>query len=868
MGQVYRARDTTLNRDVALKILPEALANNPDRLARFQREAEALAALNHPNIAQVYGLERSGDTPAIVMELVEGDDLSERIARGALPLDEALAIARQIAEALEAAHEAGIIHRDLKPANIKVRDDGTVKVLDFGLAKAMDSSVGRPGVQAADSARSSSARPTDDEAPTMTSPAMTALGMILGTAAYMSPEQARGKSVDRRADVWAFGVVLLEMLTGRRVFDGAEVTDVLAAVLKDAPPLDALPKDTPAAVQRLLRRCLERDRSKRLDSMRVAQIEIDDATAGVGLTDSIQPDETKRGIGALVGVAMVAALAAGFASWLIFRADAPLSAPVAQVQLQIPAEQGTLTELAVSDRHLAYVANRQLYLRRLDSLEATVVWPRGSLFSPFFSPDGDWLAFFADGELRKIPVAGGPQVPITSIRGFRGGAWSRDGRIVFSDHNGTLWLVSAAGGTPEELREADQHAGAPIFTADGRAVIYLAFPGGASYGTAHLLPLDGGKSVELASVVTSFTGVVALHDAIVFSRDGDLLAVPFNAGSANPVGEAMTLIEGAGRGKLGLSPGGILVYAGSASNTSTFVWVDRDGTEEATGIPPRDYADGRLSPDGDRAVLDDRAGDNDIFVWSFGSRTEIRLTSDASRDEYPVWSADGTRVVYSETAAEGSTGEASITSREANGTGVAERLVTRSSLVTRRMTPDTVSPDGQFVVFREDKADEDTDLGMLLLDTGQSRPLLSSRFREQYPRISPDGRWMAYSANEAGQMEVFVRPFPNVDANKIAVSAGGGRYPSWSRDSKELFFVAPTTNRLVAVSVAQGANGSIALGPPVPLVDVTPYSPITHDVAPDGRFLMLKPTAREEANVITMWVNWLGVLRERMGGGS
>ena len=662
MGEVYRARDTKLHRDVAIKVLLPTVANDPDRLARFSREAQVLASLNHPNIAHIHGLEETDGVTALVLELVEGEDLAQRLARGAIPLDEALPIAKQIADALEAAHEQGIIHRDLKPANIKVRADGTVKVLDFGLAKAVDPA----GVSSANAMNS----------PTLSMHA-TQAGIILGTAAYMSPEQARGKAVDRRADIWAFGVVVYEMLSGQRAFDGDTITDVIAAVVTREPTWAALPADTPVAIGRLLRRCLMKAPEKRLPHIGVARIEIDDAIANPETQESAASPArpSARNHVSVIGmtIALGTAIVSGAAVWLLSR-PAPSPRPVVRLQATLPAttplaiDQFT-QDLALSPdgTHLAYVAGAQaqLYVRALDRNDATPLPGIVGVRGPFFSPDSEWIAFFQQAELKKVSIRGGPAATICQncAAGNRGGTWGADDTIIFSATGGSSGLlrVPAAGGEVVTLVKPDtQH-------------------GEQGYAWPELLP--GGQRVlfTILSIGSIDTALIAIHDLktgvhhtvlrggsdarfvapgyLVYAVAGTLRAIAFDRNGLAVGGNGIQVLEhvltkATGGADFSVSRDGSLAYvSGEAESAQTLAWIDRQGHEEPLGVPPRSYVLLRLSPDGQRVALDVRDQENDIWIWEFARRVLTRLTFDRATDQYPVWTPDSRRIVFASSRA-------------------------------------------------------------------------------------------------------------------------------------------------------------------------------------------------------------------------
>jgi len=599
MGEVYRARDSRLNRDVALKVLPDGFAGDPDRLARFRREAQVLASLNHQNIAAIHGLEEDsrdgGSRTALVLELVDGPTLADRLALGALPIDEALRIAAQVANALEAAHERGVVHRDLKPANIKIRDDGTVKVLDFGLAKAFEGDV-------------SSQAGSATLSPTLTSPAMTRVGLILGTAAYMAPEQARGKAVDKRADIWAFGVVLFELLAGRRLFAGDDVSDTLAFVLTKEPDWAALPAATPASLRRLLRRCLEKDRTRRLADIADARLDVDEALQDLSGGSSaslaapsapVEPRWRRVAPWAVAGTAL-AALAATLGVWAPWR-DTPALAPVrVQVELGTNAVLSTLTPslaMSVDGATLTFVArptgifSRQnlLFVRRLDRLDAQVLAGTEAAAAPFFSPDGEWIAFFADGSLKKIPAIGGAIVSICSVASPRGGWWGADNTIVFASSEGVS-RVSAEGGQVDRLTVVQKGGpvpSSPQILPNGRGVLYMeavSSVDSSNSAVAVVKPLPSGDpKVVLRGGGMMPRYVETGHLAIV--RGGTMFAMPFDLkaletrGSPVPVADNITTITTVGA-VAALSAKGLLVYQPRVSTSAAqgpIVWLDRRG---------------------------------------------------------------------------------------------------------------------------------------------------------------------------------------------------------------------------------------------------------------------------------------------------
>ena len=750
MGEVYRATDTRLKRQVAIKILPPSLAADPDRLARFQREAEVLASVNHPNIAGIYGLEESGGMTALVMELVEGDDLSQSLARGAIPVDEALPIARQIADAVEAAHEQGIIHRDLKPANIKVRPDGTVKVLDFGLAKLVETTSGE--FPASDSSRS----------PTITSPAMmTGVGVILGTAAYMAPEQARGKPADKRSDIWAFGAVLYEMLTGRRAFPGDDLPDTLANVLKSAPDWNALPADVLPHVRMLIQRCLARDRRERLADMSVALFVMTEPSLVTERPRTLAASHlrTQRWLGRRLviptAVAIVVGAAAGIGVWLAMRPSAPRVArfalsPTGAAALAL--DQVSI-DLAITrdGTHIVYKGvgtnGNQFFVRALNRLEPTPLTGLGAPHAPFLSPDGQWIGFVDVGSsvgLKKVAITGGPVLPVCGLDGqSRGAVWSDDGSIIFATSLPATGLqrVSSAGGEPTVLTTPDGQRGEidhiwPQFLPGGRSVLFtITTTGGIEASQVAVLDLRTGAQKTLLRGGSQAQFVPSGH--LVYAAAGTLRAVAFDLDRLEVIGTPVPVLPQVvtlptGVAEFDIARDGTLAYASGgvgAAAARTLMWVDRQGHEESiTAAPARAYVTPRLSPDGMRVALEVRDQAADIWVWDFGRETLTRVTHDPGIDWAPAWTPDGRRVVFSSQLGGG---VSSLFMGAADGSGAVERLTHSGNI----QLPSAVSPDGRHVIFGEGSAATADDVMMLTLDKDHRvQPLVQTPFSEEQRR--------------------------------------------------------------------------------------------------------------------------------------
>jgi serine/threonine-protein kinase len=872
MGEVYRARDLQLNREVALKILPSALAADPDRVERFKREAQLVAALNHVNIAAIYGFQESDGIHGLALELVDGPTLADRIAQGALPLREALPIALQIADALEAAHERGIIHRDLKPANIKLGHEGTVKVLDFGLGKFIEA---EPAI--ADASMS----------PTM-SIAATRMGVILGTAAYMSPEQARGKPADKRSDVWAFGCVLFEMLTGRKAFEADDVSDTLAAVLRAEPDWTKLPAELPASIRLAIERSLEKERKRRIADVPTVKFLIAEHVNLQG-SASVVHEGRRRDRGRLVWAAIalvVGAALAGGGGWLMtIPATVEPGHPMRFV-IGAPLNQPTGVNLA-SDRsiaispdatHIAYVSNsRQLLIRPTDQLDVVAVPGVINPQTPFFSPDGRWVGFMTAGELRKVSIAGGPSISICRITGRPMGAtWAADGSIIFatSDASTGLLTVSADGGEATVLTKPDRANGTfddlyPSMLPDGRAVLFTTGPGpDPQTMQIGMLDLATGARTTLIRGGTGATYVAPGY--VAFTSGGALRVVPFDLRTHRVTGDPVTAVDQVASiiglaGQWAVSQDGTLAYVPSSGigglygTPRSLVWIDRNGREEQVPLPPRTYTYPRLSPDGTRVALDIRDQDQDIWIGDLNRRTLTRLTVDKATDFYPVWTTDGRRILFSSSRNVASY----LYWQSADGTGTAERLTTST---TTAHYPFSTAPDGKTVVFQEVTPSTGIDLSILELPSGKTAPLLHSAFGETNGEISPDGKWLAYQSNESGQEEIYIRPFPDVDRGRWQISTGGGTRPLWARTGRELFYL-DGNNLLTAVSVQTGATFSAST--PVRLFSTRYFSGFggagqsvagrTYDISPDGkRFLMIKdnlPADQLQTSIVVV-LNW------------
>jgi eukaryotic-like serine/threonine-protein kinase len=893
MGEVYRARDTKLNRDVALKVVLAAVAKDPDRLARFKREAHVLASLNHPNIAQIHGFEDSGDTHALVMELVEGPTLADRLAAGAIPVDEAMPLAKQIAEAVEAAHERGVIHRDLKPANIKVRADGTVKVLDFGLAKALE-----PGSGIADQAPVTGASPPLP--PTITSP-LTLQGVILGTAAYMSPEQARGRVVDRRADIWAFGCVLFEMLTGARAFDADDVTDTMVAVLSKEPDWPRLPASA-VAVRPLLVRCLKKDPRQRLQAIGDARLQIEELISGTSesLTSPAGTKRSSRGVASRTIAALVGGAVATLVTWAVMRPAPQDRRPAARFELN-PSTAHALS-MNIADRnlaispdglHIVYRAgpSAELVVRAVDRLETRVLDATAGARYPFFSPDGRWVGFFDGVALKKVSIAGGPVTTICPSQIPRGASWGENGTIVFATQDKTTGLlrVPAAGGEPTVLTTPDAARGERdhhhvSWLPQERAVLFTIVPTNpADPPHVALLDVQTGQRKTLIRGGSQPAYVETGH--LVYAAANTLNAVRFDLDRLAVVGDPAHVTDpvlmspelgGAFAANYAVSWHGTLVYVPTAVGAAarSLVWVDRTGRETPTGAPPNMYAAPRLSPDGRRIALEIRDRQNDIHVLDLARRAFVRLSPGASVETSPIWTPDGQRIVFS-SRRDGSS--SSLYAQAADGAGTVERLTTGADF----QEPAWVAPDGTGILGEDISPKTAGDIVWFPLTTPSRLPnqqqtdspgvatrVLNSPFIEYRPEVSPNGRYVAYLSNESGRDEIYVRPFPRVQDGIWRVSTDGGVKSAWARNGRELYYLDPSSV-LNAVPV-DTAGPRFSFGTPVKLFqmasDAQAYAPRDYDVAQDGRFLVVKPDApasRRPADMVVI-MNWFEELMAKL----
>ena len=868
MGEVYHARDGRLHRDVALKVLPEAFAADKDRVARFEREARTLASLNHPNIAQIYDVGTSGAL-YLAMELVTGEDLAERLRRGPLPVPEALAVALQIALALEAAHDLGIIHRDLKPANIKVRDDGTVKVLDFGLAKALESNVAGGRTFRSGNDAGSKDPAFEDPGPTMTSPAMTAMGMILGTAAYMAPEQARGRPVDRRADIWAFGCVLYEMLTARRAFAGEDISTTIAEVLKSDPAVSVLPTDVPAGVRRLIDRCLVKDPRRRLQSIGDARLDLEDAIAGrdtvpTGVAPSAVVTRSATVPWTMAGLA-VAALAAVVVWAAPWRATEPAS--VVRLTAEIGADAslvsiGPPAVLSPDGESMAFAASlpdgsTHLFVRRLDALQAAKLDGTVGASDPFFSPRGDWIGYFSEGVLKKVRTSGGPSVTLSRALAPRGATWLDDDTIVLAPTaaGGAQMVRLPAGGSGQPATVGEFGPGEvtqrwPQALPAGKGILYTGHTNVDNFDDASLMvmPLSGGAPKQIYK--GGYFGRYAASGHLLFMRSGTLFAMPFDLETLETRGEPLPAVQGVnaststGGAFYSVSDRGTLLYVPGASigGAVPLSWVSRSGTVSPAATAPLDWLSLDISPNGRQAALQATDGtQHDIIIHDFANDTSRRLTTMSTDEISPVWSPDGRFVVFTSNN-NAMPGRSRLYAQRADGLGQPMLLLDSD----KQAVPGGFDRDGKVLLYSLNVVASPLDMDVMLLPldrsdpnvmkAGTPRPFRKTPAIEGVPRVSPDGRWVAYVSDEGapGVFNIFVESFPG-PGGRWQVSSDFGVWPVWSRSKPELLYLPARGEIMAAQYRIDGeifAAGKTASWSPARLI---PRSPLhSFGLHPDG----------------------------------
>jgi serine/threonine protein kinase len=863
MGEVWKAIDLTLDRPVAVKILPEAFSTDPHRVARFEREAKVLASLNHPNIAVIHGIHSFEGLHFLAMELVSGEDLSLKLRRGALPVGEAIALARQIAEALEAAHDSGVVHRDLKPANIQITPDGKAKVLDFGLAKAFESDPGSPGASVSLS-------------PTMTA-AATLAGVILGTAAYMSPEQARGLPADRRADIWAFGCVLYEMLSGRRPFDGETVSDTLASVLKSEPGWKALPTATPTGLRALLRRCLEKDPKKRLQAIGDARIAIDETLAHLDLAEETTPAPRASGLRLREILAWLAAGAFAGLSIVLFVGRSQTGTPHGMVRSAVIPPLHTRLDLSggrSGDLSMSpdgkYVTlslqtpdgDESLWIRALDSLESRPLPGTRNSSWPFWSPDSQHVAFFADGKLKRVDLAGSPAVTICDAADGRDGDWNGDGVILFAPNPNTgIYSVPASGGKPEPVTRLDEQAKEtthrwPRFLPDGRHFLYMAgdHSAGVRSETNAVYLAELGKSGR-RRLLLARSNIAYSDGHLLYVRDRVLLAQPFDPVKLELTGDPVPLAEGIAmendffRAVFAASQSGDLVFRSAAADTGSFLtWFGRDGKEIGKVGDRGSYKEVVLSPDNKRvaySVADADSGAADIWILDLARGVRSRLTFGPAGKHNPVWSPDGQRLAYYVSALIDD-----LFFRKSGGGD--EEVLLRSD---RDKVATDWSRDGRFLVFNQldHQSGARWDIWVLPMDEkDKPRPFIATEANEKDGRLSPDGRFMLYSSDESGKTEAYVAPFPG-PGGKWQVSSGGATQATWTQNGKEIIYIRPDLT-VTSLLVHASATG-FAVDPPRSLFRV-PLA-LGVDVTQDGqRFLLAVRPDDEQEQPVTLVTGW------------
>ncbi len=876
MGEVYRARDTRLDRVSAVKVLPEHVAADPQFRERFDREARAISQLEHPHICALYdvGEAPNPETPGepirfLVMQYLEGDTLADRLAKGPLPLNQALQFAIQLADALHKAHRHGVVHRDLKPGNIMLTKSGA-KLLDFGLAKTAASNTASAGL---------SMLPT-------TPPTLTAHGTILGTFQYMAPEQLEGGEADARTDIFAFGVVLYEMLTGKQAFTGKSRASLIGAILKDhPPPISSLEALTPRVIDHIVGRCLEKDPEDRWQTASDLMRELEWAATSLTQTTAPGVDRRRlwRPVTGVIAIAALVSVVVGFAVWRRQTGPAP---PIRRFAIALPdGQQFTapggrrFAVLSPDGNYLVYIANQRLHLRAMDRLETTPIEGTQLARDPFFSPDSQWIGFIHGDQLKKIAVAGGPAVPLGHVPVAFGVSWGPQDTILFGRGTDGIWRIPAAGGQPSRVLAVDakkrEAAISPQMLPGGNAVMFtLTSDGQQLEDNRSQIVVQSLGSLERKVVVQGGADARYVSTGhLVYARAGTLVAAPFDRRRLIVTGNPVPLVERVLQGTFGglsaggsgfaaqftISDDGLLAYVPQGALLKrTLVWVDRQGNETPISVPERAYIYPRISPDGTRVALDIRDEDQDIHIWDLARETLTRLTFEPGADIGPQWTPDGRRIAFHSM-------QQGLVWRLADGTGSTERLTGEN---TNLQTPSSFTPDGMRLILNEQSTGQDYAVTMLSLDDKrEAQPLLQTRFNEMNATVSPDGRWLAYQSNESGPPEIYVRPFPDVQTGRWQLSTSGGTRPLWARTGRELFYVALGG---AVMSAAVDTAGGFRPANPTKLFSGLYYMGLigrTYDVSADGqKFLMIKNVGHTaaEAPRILIVENWFEELKRRV----
>jgi eukaryotic-like serine/threonine-protein kinase len=875
MGEVYKARDTRLDRIVAIKVLPAHLADRAELRERFEREAKTIASLNHPHICTLHDIGHQDEIDFLVMEYLEGETLAQRLLKSSLALEQVLQYAIEIADALDKAHRKGITHRDLKPGNVMLTKSGT-KLLDFGLAKLKQ--------------EVSPANVPLSELPTANDP-LTAEGALVGTMQYMAPEQLEGKEVDARTDIFAFGAVVYEMATGKRAFEGKTQASLIAAILeREPPPMSSLQPMTPPALDRVVRRCLAKDRDDRWQTARDLEVELK-WIAESGSQAGLAPTAAMKGFRALgrralilsVGIFLLGAAIAGMAVWSL--KPTPTPQPISRLTITLPQgqqlaglENGPAVVLSPDGTHLAYVARhggtQQLYLRAMDSLEVKPIPGTEGASNPFFSPDGQWLGFFAGTKLRKVSVSEGAAVTVGDASVPRGASWGSHGMIAFAPTPvSALLQVPDAGGTPQPLtrfEKGDISHRWPEFLPGGKAMLFVAGTSAADFANAQVTVQSLGTGERRDLIQGGANPRYAPSGHLVYAQGGSLMAAQFDprrllvTGAAVPVVEGVLQFPVSGVAQYSFSATGSLVYVlgGVQSAQSKLVWVSRNGAEQALATPARAYLNPRLSPDGRRVAVGITESESQIWLYDLSRETLTRFTFEGNTNNRPVWTPNGKRIAFQSSKE----GPLNIFWQLADGSGGLERLNTGKYT----QAPSSWSPDGQLLAFFEVNPTTQRDIWVLPLGDRKAQPFLRTPFNESVPRFSPDGRWLAYISDESGRYEIYVQAYPG-PGGKWQISTEGGTEPAWNPNGRELFY--RSGDKMMAVDIA--TRPGFAAGKPHMLFEgqyqPAPATLPNYDVSPDGqRFLMVKPTESVEAapTQINVVLNWFEELKRKVPTGT